>query len=200
MRVDDDPIDDETNRLLQRTIDAVRDRHGRDGLQHRDRALFELNNHLTQVVQQRGSAPREVVTPMVLMVAPLAPHIAEELWARTGHAETLAYESFPTADPALLVDDAVEVPVQIGGKVRSRGSRCPWAPTTPRTNSSRAWTPASPTCSTAPRCGRSSSCPAASSTSSSSYRNGANVARISSEKICGSSQAAKWPPRAALLK
>ena len=75
--------------------------------------LFELNNHLTQVVQQRGSAPREVVTPMVLMVAPLAPHIAEELWARLGHAETLAYEAFPTADPALLVDDAVEVPVQV---------------------------------------------------------------------------------------
>ena len=45
--------------------------------------LFELNNHLTQVVQERGSAPREVVTPLLLMVAPLAPHIAEELWART---------------------------------------------------------------------------------------------------------------------
>jgi leucyl-tRNA synthetase len=82
--------------------------------------LFELNNHLTQVVQQRGTAPRAVVTPMVLMVAPLAPHIAEELWARLGHEDTLAYESFPTADPALLVDEAVEVPVQIGGKVRSR--------------------------------------------------------------------------------
>ena len=54
------------------------------------------------------------------MVAPLAPHIAEELWQRLGHTDTLAYEDFPTADPSLLTVDAVEVPVQVGGKVRSR--------------------------------------------------------------------------------
>jgi leucyl-tRNA synthetase len=57
---------------------------------------------------------------MVLMVAPFAPHVAEELWERLGHRDTLAYEPFPVADPALLVTDAVEVPVQVGGKVRSR--------------------------------------------------------------------------------
>ena len=106
--------------MLHRTIDAVRTDMAEMGFNTAIARLFELNNHLTQVVQQRGSAPRAVVTPMVLMVAPLAPHIAEELWARLGHADTLAYESFPTADPALLVDDAVEVPVQVGGKVRSR--------------------------------------------------------------------------------
>jgi leucyl-tRNA synthetase len=54
------------------------------------------------------------------MVAPLAPHIAEELWARLGHGDTLTYESFPVADPAWLVDDTVEVPVQVNGKVRAR--------------------------------------------------------------------------------
>jgi leucyl-tRNA synthetase len=54
------------------------------------------------------------------MVAPLAPHISEELWARLGHADTLVYEQFPTADPALLVEDTIEVPVQVNGKVRSR--------------------------------------------------------------------------------
>ena len=58
--------------------------------------------------------------PLVLMVAPLAPHIAEELWARLGHDDTLTYESFPTADPQWLVEDTVEVPVQINGKVRAR--------------------------------------------------------------------------------
>ena len=52
------------------------------------------------------------------MVAPLAPHVAEELWARLGHDGTLAYEPFPVADPALLVDDTVEYPVQVNGKVR----------------------------------------------------------------------------------
>src|SRR5262249_52781765 len=76
-----------------------------------------LNNYLTQ---QPGPTPREVAEPLVLMVAPLAPHIAEELWERLGHTDTLAYEDFPEADPALLVEDSVEVPVQVGGKVRSK--------------------------------------------------------------------------------
>jgi leucyl-tRNA synthetase len=54
------------------------------------------------------------------MVAPLAPHIAEELWARLGHADTLAYEPFPAADEQWLVENTVEVPVQVNGKVRAR--------------------------------------------------------------------------------
>jgi leucyl-tRNA synthetase len=52
------------------------------------------------------------------MVAPLAPHVAEELWERIGHAATLAYEPFPGADPAMLVADEVEIPVQVRGRVR----------------------------------------------------------------------------------
>jgi leucyl-tRNA synthetase len=55
-----------------------------------------------------------------LMVAPLAPHIAEELWERLGHDDTLTYEAFPEADPAWLVEETVEIPVQINGKVRGR--------------------------------------------------------------------------------
>jgi leucyl-tRNA synthetase len=82
--------------------------------------LFELNNHLTTVVQQTGALPREVAEPLVLMVAPLAPHIAEELWSRLGHDDTITYEPFPVADPACLVEDLVEVPVQVNGKVRAR--------------------------------------------------------------------------------
>jgi leucyl-tRNA synthetase len=120
VRVDDEPTDDATRRLLHGTIAAVRDDIAAMSFNTAIARLFELNNHLTQVVQQRGSASREVVTPLLLMVAPLAPHIAEELWARTGHTETLAYEAFPTADPALLVADTIEVPVQVKGKVRAR--------------------------------------------------------------------------------
>jgi leucyl-tRNA synthetase len=60
-----------------------------------------------------------VAKALVLMLAPLAPHAAEELWAKLGHAESLAWEPFPIADPALLVDDTIEVPVQVNGKVRS---------------------------------------------------------------------------------
>ena len=54
------------------------------------------------------------------MLAPLCPHLAEELWSRLGHPDTLAFEPIPEADPALLVEDTVEYPIQVNGKVRSR--------------------------------------------------------------------------------
>ena len=82
---------------------------------------MELNNRLTRVVQQEGSAPREVVRAMVLMLAPLTPHVAEELWARLGEPDRSRSTDFPEPDPALLVDDTVEVPVQVNGKVRAQG-------------------------------------------------------------------------------
>ena len=63
--------------------------------------LFELNNHLTTVVQRDGARAARGRGAVVLMVAPLAPHIAEELWPRLGHDDTLTYESFPIADPAV---------------------------------------------------------------------------------------------------
>ena len=62
----------------------------------------------------------ELGEPLVLMVAPLAPHLAEELWHRLGHEQSLAHGPFPTADPRYLVTDTVEYPVQVNGKVRSR--------------------------------------------------------------------------------
>ena len=55
--------------------------------------------------------------PLLLMLAPLTPHIAEELWARLGNTESLAYEPFPEADPAYLAVDDVEVAVQVNGKL-----------------------------------------------------------------------------------
>ncbi len=119
-KVSKEPADDETRRLLHRTIATVRDDLGQLHFNTAVARLFELNNRLTTVVQERGSAPEEVVVPFVLMVAPLAPHIAEELWARLGHARSLAYEPFPEADPALLVAETVEIPVQVNSKVRAR--------------------------------------------------------------------------------
>jgi len=56
----------------------------------------------------------------VLLLAPLVPHVAEELWARMGHQDTVTYEPFPEADAAQLQTDTVELPVQVNGKVRSR--------------------------------------------------------------------------------
>ena len=120
MRVVDEPADDDTRRLLHRTIDAVRTDMATLGFNTAIARLFELNNHLTTLVQAGNGLPREVAVPLVLMVAPLAPHIAEELAERLGHPDTIAYEDFPTADPQWLVEDTVEVPVQINGKVRAR--------------------------------------------------------------------------------
>jgi leucyl-tRNA synthetase len=57
---------------------------------------------------------------LILMLAPLAPHVGEELWERTGHTESLTYAAFPEADPAELVDEQAEIPVQVNGKVRGR--------------------------------------------------------------------------------
>src|SRR5690606_33695733 len=114
--VSEEPADDETRRILHRTIDAVRS--DMEGLRFNTAIarLIELNNHLTKL----DAAPREVVEPLVLMVAPVAPHIAEEMWHRLGHDTSLAFEPFPEADPALLAEETVTCVVQVAGKVRDR--------------------------------------------------------------------------------
>ncbi|WP_040161876.1 leucine--tRNA ligase [Mobilicoccus massiliensis] len=116
LRVTDTPLDDATQRLLARTIAGVRADY--EGLRFNTAIakLIELNNHLTKL----DAPPRAAIEPLVLMIAPVAPHIAEELWNRLGHASSLTYESFPEADPAMLVEDTVTCVVQIKGKVRAR--------------------------------------------------------------------------------
>jgi leucyl-tRNA synthetase len=120
IRVSDAPADEETRRILHRTVDAVRADLAKLQFNTAIARLFELNNRLTAVVGDTGAAPIEVVSAMTLMLAPLAPHLAEEVWARLGHAESLAYEPFPEPDPAYLVVEEVEIPVQVDGKVRAR--------------------------------------------------------------------------------
>jgi leucyl-tRNA synthetase len=82
--------------------------------------ITELTNHLTQAYGADAPVPRAVCEPLVLLVAPLAPHIAEEMWARLGHGESLAWHPFPQADPRWLVEDTVQVAVQVNGKVRAQ--------------------------------------------------------------------------------
>jgi leucyl-tRNA synthetase len=117
VRVTEDAPDDETLRLLHRTIDGVRTDYAALRFNTAVAKLIELNNAL---VAAGRPASRAIVEPLVLMMAPLVPHIAEELWSRLGHADTLAYTPFPEADPALLVAESVEYPVQVNGKVRGR--------------------------------------------------------------------------------
>ena len=103
---------------LHRTIAGVRDdyEHLRDNTVAAK--LIEYVNYLTKTYP--GGAPRAAVEPLVQMVSPLAPHIAEELWSVLGHTETITFEPFPEFDEQWLVDDTVEVPVQINGKVKAR--------------------------------------------------------------------------------
>ena len=67
-----------------------------------------------------GGLPKEFLEKFVLCLAPFAPHLGEELWAFLGHDNTLAYEPWPVYDPAALVEDEVEIPVQVMGKLRGR--------------------------------------------------------------------------------
>jgi leucyl-tRNA synthetase len=71
-------------------------------------------------VMKSDARPRQILEPFVLLLSPFAPHIAEELWRRLGHDATLAYESWPAYDPAMLRRSSVEIVVQVNGKVRSR--------------------------------------------------------------------------------
>lgn len=64
--------------------------------------------------------PREAMEAFVLLISPLAPHIAEELWSRLGHQETLAYQPWPTYDESMLVEDEVEIVIQLNGKIKGK--------------------------------------------------------------------------------
>jgi leucyl-tRNA synthetase len=117
--VSDAPVPDELNRLLHRTIHAVRDGFETLRFNISIARLTELNNAITQAYPD-GGAPRALAEPLVLMLAPLAPHIAEEMWSKLGHQGSLAWEPFPVADETLLVEDTVEIPVQVNGKLRAK--------------------------------------------------------------------------------
>jgi len=117
-RVTDEEPRPETLRALHKAIAGVREDYPALHYNTAAAKLIELNNHLTK--EYPGGAPRSVAEPLVLMLAPLAPHISEELWSILGHPETLAYADFPVADERFLVEDTVEYPIQVNGKVRSR--------------------------------------------------------------------------------
>jgi leucyl-tRNA synthetase len=116
VRVVDEPADDATKRIVHRTIDAVTRDYASLGFNTAIARLIELNNALTKL----DAVPREAAETLVQLVSPVAPHIAEELWSRLGHTETVTFEPFPVVDPALLVDDTVTCVVQVKGKVRDR--------------------------------------------------------------------------------
>ncbi|WP_412742242.1 leucine--tRNA ligase [Krasilnikovia sp. MM14-A1004] len=124
VRVGDDPLDTKTRRLLHRIIDGVRGDLDELRFNTAIAKLIELTNGLTPL----PVASREAVEPLVLMLSPFAPHLAEELWGKLGHDGSLAYADFPQADPAQLVAESITYPVQVNGKVRGRVEVAPDTP------------------------------------------------------------------------
>jgi leucyl-tRNA synthetase len=116
----DGKLDEQTSRLLHRTIRAVAEHYAGLRFNIVIARLQELLTHAARVAAAQGVLPRALAEPLLLMVAPLAPHVAEELWARLGHGESIAHAAFPEADPALAAESTLVLPVQIDGKTRLR--------------------------------------------------------------------------------
>jgi leucyl-tRNA synthetase len=125
-------VDDETGALLPSIRDA---QPSEDDLRVLHKTIAEVtwmtedlrfNTAISQMMVfvnemiQREVRPRAVLETFVLLLAPYAPHLAEELWAKLGHGETLAYEPWPTADETYLVADTMTIVVQVMGKVRDQ--------------------------------------------------------------------------------
>jgi len=79
-------------------------------------AMMILINHVARLEVR----PRAVIEPFVLLLAPFAPHVAEEIWERLGHTASLAYEPWPQYDEALAKEKELELAVQVNGKIKDR--------------------------------------------------------------------------------
>jgi leucyl-tRNA synthetase len=112
--VDDTP-DEHGLRVLHQTVQKVTE----------DLEDLRFNTAIAQMMVFTNEAtplarrPRALIEPFVLVLSPFAPHLAEELWQRLGHRDSLAYEPWPSFDPALIRTDTVTVAVQVNGKLRA---------------------------------------------------------------------------------
>jgi leucyl-tRNA synthetase len=103
-------------KVVARTVAAVTDDLEAMRFNTAISRLMEFTNAFTG----QDVRPKSAMETFTLLLSPMAPHIAEELWEILGHTETLAFEPWPTYDPALLQDEQIEIPVQINGKLRGR--------------------------------------------------------------------------------
>ncbi len=115
---DDLSPDEPLFEILHRTIDAVEELYTELRYNVAVARITELNNALGRYVQRHGASPRQVAEALVLMVFPLAPHVASELWEKLGHNEAIDDVPFPIADPDALTQTHVILPVTVNGKPR----------------------------------------------------------------------------------
>ena len=114
--VDDSTPDAKLVKVLHQTIKKVG--ADTDALAF-NTAIAQMMIFVNEITAQE-TRPRAVLEPFVLLLAPYAPHLAEELWQTLGHIKSLAYEPWPAYDAALLVEETVQIVVQVNGKIRAR--------------------------------------------------------------------------------
>jgi len=111
-------------KLLHRTVHKVGEAIERLSFNTAIAAMIELVNAATRPTgladPAQGGLTRDQLERFLRILSPFAPHVAEELWHRLGNATPLAHAAWPAFDPAMLVDDEVEIPVQVLGKLRAR--------------------------------------------------------------------------------
>ena len=113
----------ETQRVLHQTIRKCYQELDRFKFNTAIAALMEFLNHLNKVWNDRSvdsSIWQECIEKFLLMLAPMAPHVAEEMWERTGHAYSIHQQLFPTWDDELAAEEEITLVVQVNGKVRDR--------------------------------------------------------------------------------
>ncbi|MFH0411949.1 leucine--tRNA ligase [Corynebacterium sp. L4756] len=118
--VNDAELSDDDNKQLHRTIAGIRDDYANLRANTAVAKLIEYTNYLTK--HYGNEVPRAAIEPAIVMTAPVAPHIAEELWNKLGHDDTITFVDFPIFDEKWLKDDEIEIPIQVMGKVKSRVS------------------------------------------------------------------------------
>jgi leucyl-tRNA synthetase len=116
LRVADDEPSPEQARLANRAVKAVTEHMEQLKFNTAIAVLIDLNSEIIKW----PAIPRAIAEAFVLMLAPFAPHVAEELWHAMGHGESLAHATWPAWDEELTRDARIEMPVQVMGKVRGR--------------------------------------------------------------------------------
>lgn len=109
-----DEVSEGFEKLLHKAIKKVSE----DTEHMRFNTAISTMMELSNAAYKEASLSRAAAETIILLVSPYAPHIAEELWSRYGHQESLAYQPWPKFDPAKIIDDTVVVSVQVNGKLR----------------------------------------------------------------------------------
>ncbi len=114
--VQDVPAGDALDKLVHRTVKKVTEDIETLAFNTAISSLMSLSNELAK----ESVKPKKAMETFALLLAPFAPHMAEELWANLGHRNSLAYEPWPKYDPKFIEDDILEIPVMVNGKLKSK--------------------------------------------------------------------------------